>query len=97
LRTFGSIRSSIDRDPHRDDAEDHPGRVALTEAVAAEAAETGDAVGQVDFVALLESFPMGRGKHGGLDSGEVVDVEALLLAGRDTASPGRASSDRCRP
>ncbi len=48
--TGGSASSSIVATRDRDDAEDHADGAALLERVAAEAAEAGDAVGEVDLV-----------------------------------------------
>ena len=47
-------------DLHRDDAEHQADRAALLEDVAAETAEPGDAVGEVDFLRLLELLPLRR-------------------------------------
>ena len=68
-------------DAGRDDAEHHADRAALLEDVAAEAAEPGDAVGQVDFLRLAEFFlVLGREEHARHRFG-VVAVEPLFLGG----------------
>ena len=48
-------------DLDRDDAEDHAHRAALLEDVAAEAAQAGDRVRDVDLVVVLELFLLARG------------------------------------
>ena len=58
--TGGSPSSSIGPDLHRDDAEDQADRAALLEDVAAEAAEAGHAVGEVDFLRVLELLALRR-------------------------------------
>src|SRR5438105_325900 len=70
------------RNLHRDDAEDHPDGAALLERVAAEAAEAGDAVGEVDLAVLLELFPVpGRQDRRG-NRDHVVVVEPLVFSRR---------------
>src|SRR5437762_8554232 len=59
LHSFPTRRSS---DLHRDDAEDETDGAALLEDVAAEAAEPRHAVGEIDFLRLLEFLPL-RGRH----------------------------------
>ena len=59
--TGGSASSSIGGDLNGDDAEDHADRAALLEGVAAEAAEPGHAVGEVDFVLFLEALAVAVG------------------------------------
>ena len=60
----GGRPSSSMSGSHRDDAEDHADGAALLEDVAAEAAEPGHAVGQVDFVVVLELLAVSGGHHG---------------------------------
>ena len=62
--TCGSTSSSIVRILHRDDAEHQADRAALLEDVAAEAAEAGHGVGEVDLLRLLELLPLRRGHDG---------------------------------
>ena len=52
--------SSMVRDLHRDDAEDQPDGAALLEDVDAEAAEARHAVGEVDFLGVLELLALRR-------------------------------------
>ena len=73
-------RQLVDRGhANRDDAEDHPDGAALLEGVAAEAAESGDAVGEVDLVMFLETFAMGRGQDSGCHGQHVFVIETLLF------------------
>ena len=64
FRTRGQVQLVDRADLHRDDAEDHADGAALLEDVAAEAAEAGNAVGEVDFLGLLEFLSLGRRQHG---------------------------------
>jgi hypothetical protein len=66
---------------HRDDAEDHAERAALLEGVAAEAAEPGDAVGQVDLVMVLELLAVRGGQDRRGDGQQVLMVEPAVLGG----------------
>ena len=67
---------------HRNDAQDQPDRTALLEDVAAETAEPGDAVGEVDFLRFLELLALGRRHHRGADRDDVLVVEPLVFGGR---------------
>ena len=71
----------VDRaDLHRDDAKHQPDRAALLEHVAAEAAEPGHAVGEVDFLRVLEFLALLR-RHDRRAHRDDVFVVELLVAG----------------
>ena len=71
----------------RNDAEDDADGAALLEDVAAEAAEAGHAVGQVDFLRVLELLALrgGHDRRGHLD--QVLVIELLLVGDRRTGAP----------
>ena len=96
LSTGGSARSSMVARLHRDDAEAHADRAALLEGVAAEPAEPGHAVGQVDFVALLEFFALARGQDRGRDGHHVLVIEPSVGHGAGRGRRGPAASDSSR-
>ena len=66
-------------DPERDDAEDHADGAALLEHVAAEAAQARHAVGEVDFLRVLEALALGGGHDRRRHLHEVLVVQPLLL------------------
>ena len=66
-------------DLHRDDAQDHADRAALLEDVAAEAAEPGDAVGEVHLLRLLELLPLRRRHDRGAHSDDVLVIEPFVF------------------
>jgi hypothetical protein len=66
----------------RNDAEHQADRAALLEDVAAEAAEAGDAVGQVHFLRVLELLPLRRRHDRRRHLHEVLVIELLLVADR---------------
>src|SRR5687768_8518080 len=69
-------------DAHRDHAEDHPDRAALLKRVAAEPAETGHAVGEIDLVVVLELLAVaGREDRGG-HRHHILVIEPFLFGGR---------------
>ena len=82
---------------HRNDAQHHADRAALLEDVAAEAAEAGHAVGEVDFLRFLELLPLRGGHDGGAHGDDVLVVEALRPRWPAQSRRGPASSGRCRP
>ena len=84
------------RDLRRDDAQDHADRAALLEDVAAEAAEAGDAVGEVDFLVSSELLACSGGSIAA-PSRRCRRGRAASLRTRRPASRGPASSGSCRP
>ena len=85
----------LDRaDLHRNHAQHQPDRAALLEDVAAETAEPGDAVGEVDFLRFLELLALGRRHHRGAHRHDILVVEPLLFGGRGELRRGRASSGK---
>ena len=75
-------------DLHRDDAEDEADGAALLEDVAAEPAEARDAVGEVDFLRLLELLPLRRRHHRRAHGDDVLVIELLVfeIAGVERAA-----------
>src|SRR5262249_1343052 len=70
-------------DLHRDDAKDESDRAALLKDVAAKTAEAGDAVGQVDFLRVLQLLPLAGGHDGGAHGDDVLVIEPFFFAGGD--------------
>ena len=85
--TSGRPSSSIVRILRRDDAEDQADGATLLEHVAAEAAEAGNAVGEVDLLIILELLPLDR-RH------ERPPPWRRCLRDPAARSPGGASSPR---
>ena len=70
---------------NRDDAEDHPDGAALLEHVATEAPQARHAIGEVDFLRVLELLALGGRHDGRRHLHEVLVVQPLLL--RDARQP----------
>ena len=70
----------VDRpDLHRDDAEDETDGAALLKDVAAEPAEAGDAVGEVDLLRVLEFLALAGRHHRRAHRDDVLVIEPLLV------------------
>ena len=80
-------RQLVDRgDVARNDTEHHADGAALLERVAAEAAQAGDAVGEVDLVVLLELVAVADRQHRGRHRDHLLVLEPLVFQGGHEAA-----------